>query len=54
MHSLDQVVNSVVTLSDYDITDIAFYNYGMLRTLNLEWMREALATLDADLSGDLE
>jgi hypothetical protein len=41
-------------LNDQDITDIAFYNYGMLRTVNLEWMRVALATLDDDLSGELE
>jgi hypothetical protein len=54
MHSLEQVVNSIVALNDQDITDIAFYNYGMLRTVNLEWMRVALATLDDDLSGELE
>lgn len=46
MQSADQVIASVVALYEYGITDIAFYNYGMLRAMNLQWLQQALAELD--------
>ena len=46
MHSAEQVVASVSALKEHGISDIAFYNYGMLRSMNLKWLQQALAALD--------
>ena len=46
MHSAEQVAASVMALKEHGISDIAFYNYGMLRPMNLKWLQQALTKLD--------
>jgi hypothetical protein len=41
----DQIVAAVRTLHDGGVTDLAFYNYGHLRTASLDWMGTALGAV---------
>jgi hypothetical protein len=45
LKSRGEVIASVEALRDSGITDIAFYNYGHVRSASLGWIRDALATL---------
>ena len=47
LKSKSEVVAAVEGLKEAGITDIAFYNYGLLRPAGLSWIGEALARLGA-------
>jgi hypothetical protein len=50
MASRDDLVAALAALGDAGIEDIGFYNYGLLRPMNLKWLGEALASLGGGAS----
>jgi hypothetical protein len=45
LQSRDNVIASAQALHKAGVRDIAFYNYGHLRRMNLAWIADALAAL---------
>ena len=42
MHSEEQVVETLACVQELGFRDIGFYNYDMLRPVNLQWLENAL------------
>ena len=42
MHSEEQVMNTLDCVQELGFGDISFYNYDMLRSVNLQWLENAL------------
>lgn len=43
MHSREQVMETVARVQALGLSDLSFYNYDMLRPVNLTWLQQALA-----------
>jgi len=49
LNSRDEVLAAVAALAEHGVTEIAFYNWGHVRSANLQWIAEALQLIGGRL-----